>query len=177
VVESRLDMPQLSGVPLPGSPAASMDRNDRGEVDITKGFLSSLKGEGISSHRAEVDPATLKASQNELNGAKVAGMMTSMANGSMPPGTIMVSSDNYVIDGHHRWAAEVGTDYTGGGELTMQVQRIDLPIQQVLDKAKAYAKEQGLPQMQASIGRSRVAAVLAEALFAIAVEHDDLARV
>jgi hypothetical protein len=31
--------------------------------------------------------------------------------------------------------------------------------------------------MQASIGRSRVAAVLAEALFAIAVEHDDLARV
>jgi hypothetical protein len=173
VVESRLDMPQLSGVPLPGSPAADMDRNDRGEVDITKGFLASLKSEGIRSRSAEVDPATLKASQNDLNGAKVAGMMTSMANGSMPPGSIMVSSDNYVIDGHHRWAANVGTDYTGGGQLTMPVVRIDMPIQQVLEKAKTYAKEQGLPQMQASVSRSRVAAVLAEALFAIAVEPDD----
>jgi hypothetical protein len=174
VVESRLDMPQLSGVPLPGSPASKMELNDRGEADITKGFLAQLKSEGTGSRRAEVDPATLKASQNDLNGAKVAGMMTSMQAGTMPPGTIMVSSDNYVIDGHHRWAAEVGTDYTGGGQMTMQVQRIDMPIQQVLERAKAYAKEQGLPQMQAAVSRSRVAAVLAEALFAIAVGDDDL---
>jgi hypothetical protein len=58
--------------------------------------------------------------------------------------------------------------------MTMQVQRIDMPIQQVLERAKAYAKEQGLPQMQAAVSRSRVAAVLAEALFAIAVGDDDL---
>ena len=100
-------------------------------------------------------------------------MMNAIANGTMSPGTIMVSRDNYVIDGHHRWAAQVGTDYTGGGQLTMPVVRVDLPIQQVLDAANDFARRQGLASQAASISRSRVAAVLAEALFAVAVVDDD----
>jgi hypothetical protein len=175
VVETRLEMPQLAtNSPVPGSPAESLPRNEAGWVDITSAFTDQLAKEGVSSTPAEVDPATLKASQNDLDGAKVAGIMTAMENGERPSGTIMVSSDNYVIDGHHRWAAEVGTDYTGGGQMTMPVVRIDMPIQQVLDRANAFSKEMGVPQAgMGSISRSRVAAVLAEALFAIAVEHDD----
>lgn len=152
IVETRLEMPQLAGPPVPGTPSADLPTNSAGWVDITKPFTDSLAARGISSAPTMVDPALLKASQNELNGAKVAGIMRAMQSGEEILGTVMVSSDNYVIDGHHRWAAEAGIEnWSSVGDGQMNVVRIDLPIQQVLDEANAFAEKMGIKSQAASM--------------------------
>lgn len=164
VVATRLEMPQLSGVPTPGTPADALPKNDKGEADLVPALREALGREGVKITDESVPAAFLKASQNELNGAKVGGMALSMDAGTMPPGSILVSSDNYVIDGHHRWAASVAQDYREDqslGELKMDIVRIDMPIQQILDYANAFTAEMGIPPAQASV---RVAAILGEVL-------------
>jgi hypothetical protein len=65
-------------------------------------------------------------------------------------GSIFVSRDGYVIDGHHRWAAIVGMDAAdgvmGGGEYAgeMQIIEVDLGIHEVLADARAFTQQFGI---------------------------------
>jgi hypothetical protein len=145
----RIDMPQLATAnPVPGSPADALPRNDRGWVDISGAFLDKLEAEGHTVSNVTVRADQLKATQNELNGAKVGGIMDALEAGKNIPGSVWASNDNYVLDGHHRWAAEVGLDYQDQhlGDVTMPITRVDLPISVLLDSAKQFAKEMGVPQ-------------------------------
>jgi hypothetical protein len=144
----RLRMPQLKAAnPKPGSKADKMKRDSRGEVDIMPKFIESLKARGITVTDKRESPAYLRASQAEINGAKVAGMFKAMEAGTMAEGSIMVSKDNYVVDGHHRYAAELGRDAQDGklGDDDMAVQQVDMPILQVLAEANRFAEQWGIP--------------------------------
>ena len=80
----RNDMPQVSTQNL--SKAISMAKS---KVKVTKGLVSV---------------AALKPSQKELIPKKVKGVAAKYSKASdMKP--IIVSKDNYIVDGHHRWAA------------------------------------------------------------------------
>jgi HK97 family phage portal protein len=147
----RAEMPQLSGVPTPGSKADKLAKNDKGEVNLGPEFVKHLEAKGISVNLENEQAAKLKASQNQLNGAKVAGMMGYLAGGNELPGAeegIFVSDEGYVIDGHHRWAAKVGVDALDGtlGDVEMPVRRIDADIITLLNEANAFAEEWGIPQ-------------------------------
>ena len=147
----RIEMPQLGGVPIAGTKADALPKNDRGEVDLSSAFIDHLRTRGIDVKENEiVDADVLKASQNELNGTKIVGMMGALEAGTLPPGAIFVSRDDYVVDGHHRWAANVGAEYTTGKDMTMPVHVIDADIIDVLAMANAYALDMGIPQ--ASVG-------------------------
>ena len=141
----RKQMPQFSGSPEAGSPADSMPKNSKGEVDGTKAFVEHMTGLGVGVEERTVLASTLKASQNELVGEKVAGMMD---NPDFDPAgeAIFVSRDGYVIDGHHRWAAQVGRDLEDGavGDLPLNVRVVDMDIQEVLDEANKFASEFGI---------------------------------
>jgi HK97 family phage prohead protease len=141
----RIKMPQLSGIPTPGSPADSLPKRPNGEVDLVPLFLQHLASKGIRSQRTSVKASHLRASQNELNGGKVSGMVQSMAAGKLPPGSIISTTDNYVVDGHHRWAATIGTSIKQGDDLMVDTDQIDAPILQVLALANLYAVEMGIP--------------------------------
>lgn len=145
----RAEMPQLSGAPLAGSPADALERNKRGRVDITGPFIDRLTEAGIGIEEKSVPASSLKASQADLNGVAVAGMMQSMRAGSMKEAPIFVTRDNYVIDGHHRWAAKVGLDTEDGsvGEVEMPVRVIDMEIGEALDYANAFAQERGIARV------------------------------
>jgi hypothetical protein len=145
---NRINMPQFSGKATPGSLADKLPKNAKGEADIIDGFRAQLASDGFKFDDTNVAAATLKATQNELNGAKVAGMMQSIESGKLPPGRIFVSSDNYVVDGHHRWAANVGEDFRDakGGDINIPVTRVDLPISVLIDYAKSYARHMGVQQ-------------------------------
>jgi predicted ABC-type ATPase len=144
---ARVNMPQFRGHPRPGTPADKMDKLPDGKVDLSRPFIDHLQAGGVKVADARVDAAHLKASQRELDGVKVAGMMKAMQSGKLRVrDAFFVSSDNYVVDGHHLWAATVGREFSEGKTLYLDVQRIDAPILDVLDQANTFTADQGLPR-------------------------------
>ena len=110
-----------------------------------KKFVNTLKEKGVSVKDQTLKAVELKATQNELVGTKVAGMMNNKS--FNPRGErILVSKDGYVVDGHHRWASQVGRDISDGraGDLKMNVTVIDMPIVKLIQAANKYADGQGL---------------------------------
>jgi hypothetical protein len=141
----RIEMPQMGGHPVPGSAADRLPKNDAGEVDGSQAFIAHLKSKGIKVTAGRTPAARLRASQAELVGSNVAGMMTS-THYDPAAAPIFVSRDDYVIDGHHRWAATVGRDAADGrlGGLKMKTLRVDAPISRILRLANAWAKNFGI---------------------------------
>ena len=153
----RIHMPQLKAVPEPGTPAAKRKADDKGEVDLTNDFVKMLESRGYKSEDAEEHVAYLRPTQNELNGKKVAGMVKWMRGGGNPnpqrkggPAReigLIVSRDNYILDGHHRWAATVGIDSEDnilGNDKKIPITRIDIDTITLVKLAMEFAKEQGI---------------------------------
>ncbi|MFN4036405.1 LPD38 domain-containing protein [Comamonas aquatica] len=65
-------------------------------------LVNYLKGQGIASEQAEVPANSLKPTQAEFSEAKVR-KATKRTGGDR---AILVSSDGYVVDGHHQWLAK-----------------------------------------------------------------------
>lgn len=145
MVPDRLHMPQLGGVPTPGTQADSLPKDRDGEVDLSDLFIEHLAGLGIAVTDTQREASHLRASQGQLDGATVAGMMT---NASYDPGKkpIFITRDGYVVDGHHRWAAVTGRSYKAGEPLPMNVREIDANILDVLQIANEFATGMGMPQ-------------------------------
>ena len=151
-------MPQAKGDVVKGSKAEKLlakqnaERVKNGEeatdeVDGTKEFLTHLKKAGISASKPKrVRSDKLSATQQDMNGEKVGGMMTSKDyDPSAEP--IFVSRDGYVVDGHHRWAATVGKDAEDGklgNNHKMNVIELDAPISQILKEANAWTDSFGI---------------------------------
>jgi hypothetical protein len=144
----RVKMPQLKGVPKPNSPASKLPANKKGEVDLTQAFRDHLEEIGLTIDDTDVRADHLKASQNELNGAKIAGMASAIRAGKIGEERIFVSDDNYIVDGHHRWAANVAVDYDDNksGDIKMPVARINASILELLEISNTFAREMGIPQ-------------------------------
>ena len=144
----RLKMPQLKGKARKGSKAAGMKKDKKDEVDVAKQFIDHMKKEGVGVKTETVKANTLRASQSELVGSKVAGMLAAANRKEFDPeaGTIYVSKDGYIIDGHHRWAATIALDAGSGrlGDRTINVVRLDMGITQVLKAANDFTREIGI---------------------------------
>lgn len=141
----RVKMPQFTGKAIEGTPAADLPKNKNGNVNAIPAFLKDLAAKDIGVKEERVAASSLKCTQKELVGATVASMMTSK---TYDPGEepIFVSSDGYVIDGHHRWAAVVGRDAKDGtlGESNMNIRRVDAPISELLLRAKTFVEGYGV---------------------------------
>jgi hypothetical protein len=150
----RIDMPQLSGIPVVGSPADKLPRDKNGEVDAKEQFAHYLiKNKGYSVKEETILAKDLKATQNELVGSKVAGISFALedpqsdAAKDIKNSYIFISKDNYILDGHHRWAAILGNAVRKGKltETTMNVKRINAPIDILVKIADVWAARYGLP--------------------------------
>lgn len=145
----RAKMPQLKGRPEPGSPAADMPKDKGGEVDTEPAFKEALEKKGIKLVEKSVPAATLKATQSQLVGSKVAGMCAALKKDPNNPGItapIFVSKDGYVLDGHHRWAAVVGLQMAkGGGEpVEMKTIQVDMSIEDLLKFSNEFCEDIGI---------------------------------
>lgn len=146
----RQDMPQLAGDVIPGSPA-DIEHPGEGNIDGTAAFITALAGEGVTFTSETVPAQYLKATQNELNGAKVGGIMGAIESGKLDPlaTPIFVSKENYVLDGHHRWAGAVGAEYADGKpdeDIRMAVTKVDMPILDLVAFANQWSKDYGIAQ-------------------------------
>ncbi len=148
----RLNMPQLKGVPVPGSKADQLPRDERHEVDGSQAFVEYLRAKGYTMNLEEVPVVTLKATQNEIIGSKVAGIWYAMQDPtsdayrtitSMP---LFISRDNYILDGHHRWAAAVAHGISNGdlASVHMKAERVDVGIDQLVRDAHDFTRQFGI---------------------------------
>lgn len=151
----RIKMPQLGGIPEAGSPADDEGRfpkDKKGEVNLAEAFVAYLRDEqGIDVEVRTVRADYLKATQNELNGGKVAGMANAIEAGNLDPEgeAIFVSNDDYVVDGHHRWAATVGVQLKGDEPLNLKTRRINTDIISILKLANDWTVQMGMAQKAA----------------------------
>lgn len=95
--------------------------------DCLKDFLKYLDKKDIDYSKEKIDPSQLKSTQSDFEDLKIVSLMY---NPSEEP--IVVSNDDHVLDGHHRWLA----DFNSGKESNSI--RVDLPALELYRTAKEY---------------------------------------
>lgn len=74
------------------------------DIESFKKFIG--KKYGIKTRRAKRKAGQLRPSQEEINKEKVENVQEEIREKKLDPKVpLIVSKDNFVIDGHHRWAA------------------------------------------------------------------------
>lgn len=103
-----------------------LDRDLLPQINKPKDFLDMLDKKEIPYKEEVVDPDTLKSIQTEFDKDKIANIMLDPYNLM----GIIISKDNYILDGHHRWVAA----YNKG--IKIKATRVDLPILELISIAK-----------------------------------------
>ncbi len=91
-------------------------------------MVNFLNARGVEHEQDEVDPATLKATQAEFSPAKVE-KAKSFEGGNR---SILVSSDGYIVDGHHQALAALDK-----GE-KIKIIRLKAPVRELLPLVKEF---------------------------------------
>ena len=108
-----------------GVPRAQMPQIDAAHRGA---LVNYLKGQGITSEQADVPAHNLKPTQAEFSEAKV--RKASKRTGG--DRAILVSSDGYVVDGHHQWLAK------REAAQPVKVLRLEAPIAQLLPMVRSF---------------------------------------
>lgn len=142
----RAQMPQMRGIPIEGSEASKLKRNKKGKVDIGDQFIDDLRSNGIKVKEEKVRASHLRASQNEIDGARVAQLVKEEEHGQrdLRERPIFITKDDYVLDGHHHWAAIVGRSYQRDKDLKVPVYRVDMGIGEAIWRANDFAGKMGI---------------------------------
>ena len=80
------------------------------DEDHQKAFLKALDEQGIKVKYENVRPSSLLPMQNEINAARVGKKLEGYDKGQKDLTPITITRDNFVCDGHHRWAAMTALD-------------------------------------------------------------------
>lgn len=96
-------------------------------------LLSFLKSKGIRMSKQKVEAKTLKATQRNFNKDKIASAAQNYTSLHKAK-PIIVSSDNYIIDGHHRWLGAVNV----GGDIN--IYKANVKVDDLLDAVREFPK-------------------------------------
>ena len=101
----------------------------------TMEFIDWLEGQGITVQFVAMPVALLRCVQgaDAVDPKKVTALQNSQTISTKP---FIVSKDNYVFDGHHRWLALLNRD----PHFSVDTYRVNLPIRDLLDMAGKYSK-------------------------------------
>ena len=113
----------------------------------TEDFKKYLVDKGYEVTAEEQYASHLRATQNELNGAKVAGIAKQLRSQEYE-NTLrtVVSNDDYILDGHHRWAAKIGNDSHDGhltNDTKYPIARVGIDIITLLEEAHKFTGGKG----------------------------------
>lgn len=119
---SRSDLPQIKSTDI---------------LTPEVGFKAYLDSKNIAYSETTEAVENLTPIQKEINLTKVDGMLTNVGLENLKRDKpIMISADNYLIDGHHRWYALKMLE----PEAEIAVLRIDLDIGPLIEVMKNYPK-------------------------------------
>lgn len=127
------------GLPFPRKEMPQFDG------DVKARFIGELEASGVRITRKTVDPATLTPGQNEIDARKTGMMFDAVDKGTMgAQDPIIISSDNRVIDGNHRYAALSTARQDGHPDITIDVIQVDMPAATLLPLAKDWVATNGI---------------------------------
>lgn len=112
-----------------------LSRSSMPQIDAEKqtAFHDYLEANGVTIDSSQVPIRTLRLTQNEINKTKVWKIMKQIRN-KKPMGRVWVSSDNYVVDGSHRFVAALNMD----GKQRLKVYKVDLPAMEFVKLAREF---------------------------------------
>lgn len=112
----------------------NIEREDMPQIksNLVRDFLQYLKDDGVHWKKKKIASNNLRPTQQDFNLEKVTNLMDKDEDQLSKP--IIISNDNYVLDGHHRWLALLNK-YP---ERKIEAYFIDLPITELLDKAHDF---------------------------------------
>lgn len=111
----------------------------------TKAFIKYLKAQGFKVEKETERADHLRATQNELSGAKVAAAMKYLRKEGFVR-RLFISRDDYILDGHHAWAGQLGIDAQDNSfkhDKHVKVARVDCSITQLLAQAEKFTGGKG----------------------------------
>ena len=117
---SRMELPQIKSTDVPE-------------------FIDWLDEKGVDSVRTSMEVGELTPIQKEINLQKTDSMAAKHEEGAIDLSTgkpVMVSSDEYLVDGHHRWYALRELDPSNRLDVVM----IDAPILELISLMKEFPK-------------------------------------
>jgi hypothetical protein len=123
---ARKDMPQI-----PGKQRAR--------------FLAEIQeSQGITSTAEEIDPTTLKPIQKEISSSRSGAIFNKFReDGGIPEKErILISSDGFVVDGHHTWGASVAFSFDNPGA-TLPVYRLSVTAEEALSVSREWSTANG----------------------------------
>jgi hypothetical protein len=114
----------------PNSGTLSIPRSEMPQIKSgdRSAMAQFLRARGVNYRGGNVDARALKPSQAEFSPGKVEKAKTFDG----VDRAILISSDNYIIDGHHQWLAKLDQ-----GE-TVSVMRLDKPFAEVLPLVRQF---------------------------------------
>jgi len=149
--QSHPDVTELSvaGTHVFGADGLGYRREDMPQIPESKraAFMGHLNTRGITTVEERVNPQELNPVQSEISGRtsgriyeefKAAGHVDESQR-------IIISKDNYVIDGHHTWAASTAYSFEKP-DLTIPVYRVNANHDVALREAHAFADRIGSPR-------------------------------
>ena len=103
-------------------------------------FIQYLKDQGYKVEKGRERADHLRATQSEISGAKVAASMQRIKKEGFYK-RLVISKDDYILDGHHTWAGEIGIEAgkgTLGDEKTVKIARVNISIIKLIEAAEKF---------------------------------------
>jgi hypothetical protein len=113
----------------------------------TQKFVDYLKDQGYGVKKGKEYAAHLRATQDEISGVKVAAAMKRIKdNNGKVYKRIIVSKDNYILDGHHTWAGALGVDSKNNNlhdDKNVKIFRVNISITKLIAEAEKWTGGKG----------------------------------
>lgn len=119
---------QVVDIKIP-PPGLTFSRDQMPQLGPLGDVLKNLRKNKVEFHKELIDPKKLKSSQSEFNKNKILDIMINRKN---TLSGVIISNDNYILDGHHRWLAHYNENKK------IEVIRVDLPILELIRLVKTF---------------------------------------
>jgi hypothetical protein len=96
-----------------------------------RNFIEFLESNGVSVRAKERNVCDLKPSQKDLNMDKIKDMADDP---DILSKAVLTSQDNYLLDGHHRWASA----YTSGKDTPIKCIEAQCPIEKLIELGRQF---------------------------------------
>lgn len=131
--------------------AGALSRREMPQVPSTRKeeFLADISQKGLTYKHESVNPASLKPTQREINGKSSAEIMQresrrgADAFSATPAKSIIVSSDGFVMDGHHRWAGAALLNLSGT-PTNISIVRVNARQKDLIGLMKTWSSSKGI---------------------------------
>lgn len=159
---------EVVGTPYFDDHGVTMERSAMPQVPTKRKqeFLAAVEEQGLTVDRRRISPRELKPIQSEINGkssAEIRQREATRGADAFKAGddlSIIVSSDGYIMDGHHRWAAAALHDLHGN-DVKLSVIQIGAPRDALMNVMQTWTDKAGVKRLGFGDHRTPVGKALA----------------